>query len=355
MRIFLSYRRGDTAGYAGRLYDGLVDRLGADNVFHDISVIPPGQDFTVVLDRALDQSDAVLAVIGPAWLGATTFDGRPRLKQPDDYVRLELAHALDRDMPLVPVLVGGAELPPPEQLPEPLKGLVNRQAFRLHDDSWRQDVDDLVERLGATGAVAGTRRRWPLIAAMLAAAVVLLGGVWWALAGGAGRDAPLASGTEPVAERTVAAADPTQAAQDLPTAVTCGPPAGDGWSALPIGENASGGYPEGAGLFVFSVLEGSYRPLASGKWAVVLQTTMENATGDDAYHGEWNYDSLVVGQRSFPHTCFAPTPELVAPNTIGDAIIGFETRCEPTGYVQLVLAQAKARIDVTAAGDPGPC
>jgi TIR domain len=93
VRVFLSYRRSDVGGYAGRLADYLRERLGERSVFQDVSAIPLGEAFTAAIDRALDACDAVLAVIGPGWLTASTPDARPRLFDPNDYVRLELARA----------------------------------------------------------------------------------------------------------------------------------------------------------------------------------------------------------------------------------------------------------------------
>src|SRR5512139_4046967 len=90
VRVFLSYRRGDAGAYAGRLSDSLRERLGAKSVFQDVTAIAPGQDYVAVIDRALGDSDAVLAVIGTGWLTAATTDGARRLSDPDDYVRLEL-------------------------------------------------------------------------------------------------------------------------------------------------------------------------------------------------------------------------------------------------------------------------
>ena len=98
MQVFLSYRRNDVGGYAGRLTDALLDRFGANSVFHDVSAIAPGQNFMVAIDRALDECDALLAVIGPGWLRSANPSGNPRLFESDDYVRLELARALERDV-----------------------------------------------------------------------------------------------------------------------------------------------------------------------------------------------------------------------------------------------------------------
>jgi hypothetical protein len=87
-----------------------------------VTAIAPGQDFTAAIDRALDDSDAVLAVIGPGWLTAATPQGAPRLFEAGDYVRLELARALNRNLRVVPVLVGGASLPAVADLPDELQG-----------------------------------------------------------------------------------------------------------------------------------------------------------------------------------------------------------------------------------------
>ena len=156
MRIFLSYRRDDTSGHAGRLYDALSRRLGEGNVFQDVAAIDPGVDFGDAIVRALDDCDAVLAVIGPAWVMARTPAGVRRLEQPDDYVRLELSTALARDARVIPVLVGGAEMPSSADLPEELRSLVDRQAVVLHDQSWQQDVDGLVARLRGQPTGAAT-------------------------------------------------------------------------------------------------------------------------------------------------------------------------------------------------------
>jgi hypothetical protein len=93
-----------------------------------------------------------------------------------------------------------------------------------------------------------------------------------------------------------------------------------------------------------------------GKWQVILATSMQNATSGPEYHGDWRYSSLVVGQRQFQKTCFAPTPNLVSPGTVGDALVGFEVTCEPVGYIQLILEQDVARISVTDDTlEPGGC
>ena len=88
---------------------------------------------------------------------------------------------------------------------------------------------------------------------------------------------------------------------------------------------------------------------------MILETTMDNRTPGDQYHGEWRYQELIVGRRAFGYSCFSPQPDLVAPGTVGDALIGFDVRCEPQGYIELVLAQSQDRFPITADAEPGVC
>jgi len=326
VQVFLSYRRGDVPGHAGRLTDALRQRLGANSVFQDVVAIAPGQDFTAAIDRALDDSDAVLAVIGPGWLAAATPQGAPRLFQGDDYVRLELARALHRDVRVVPVLVGGASLPAATELPDDLQGLTQRQAVVLHDETWHQDVEGLVRSLLGEPAVPARRsRRWP-VAAAVAVALVVLGAsawLWWGPGGGAGG-------------QDGSAAEPPP----------CAPPNGTGWRPIALSNDPTGEEEVTGGSLVFTVKGARWRA-HDGKWQVTLATSMENATPEDQYHGDYRYSSLVVGQREFKATCFAPTPNQVSPETVGDALIGFEVTCKPGGYIQLILENDSARISVT--------
>ena len=142
-RIFISYRRDDSSGYAGRLYDRLSVDFGDDNVFMDIA-IEPGEDFVDAIEQAVSACDILLAVIGRQWLTMTDGAGRRRLENPDDFVRLEIGAALKRNIRVIPVLVQGAAMPRGEQLPEPLTRLARRQAQELSDGRWRYDVDRLL-------------------------------------------------------------------------------------------------------------------------------------------------------------------------------------------------------------------
>lgn len=150
-RIFVSYRREDSSGHAGRLYDRLVERFGNDRVFMDIDAIRPGTDFAEMIDAALEDCIVLLAIIGRRWL--TSLDARAdrRLVSSDDFVRLEVETALDRGIPVIPLLVQGAEMPAQDELPESLSRLARRQALEISDRRWQTDVGILIaelERLG---------------------------------------------------------------------------------------------------------------------------------------------------------------------------------------------------------------
>jgi len=125
--IFLSYRRDDSAGIAGRIYDRLVAHFGEDQIFMDVDSIPLGDDFPQILNDAVSRCDVLLAVIGSHWCG-TGPDGGRRLDDPRDFVRIEVETALGRGIPVIPVLIGQTEMPSDEALPGSLKPLCMRNA-----------------------------------------------------------------------------------------------------------------------------------------------------------------------------------------------------------------------------------
>ncbi|MEO6654054.1 MAG: toll/interleukin-1 receptor domain-containing protein [Ilumatobacteraceae bacterium] len=177
MRLFLSYRRDDTGGRAGRLFDSLAMRYGRDAVFQDVNTVEPGLNFVQQVEVAIKSSDVVLVVIGPRWLSSTAPDGGRRVDQPDDFVRRELSVALDADVRVVPVLVDGATLPPAKELPDGLVPLLERQAVSIDDVSWHQDVDALIRRLEGeprpTGVPERRRMSVGLIAALVATVILI--------------------------------------------------------------------------------------------------------------------------------------------------------------------------------------
>jgi hypothetical protein len=144
--IFISYRRRGSQGFAGRLADDLIERFGAAQVFRDVE-IRPGDDFTAAIQSAIANSGALLVVIGPRWLDHRDTRGKPRLHAPGDWVRLEIEAALARRARIVPVLVGGAPMPPGAALPESIRSLANIQAFELTDRRWDRDVEQLAAML----------------------------------------------------------------------------------------------------------------------------------------------------------------------------------------------------------------
>ncbi|HKJ01305.1 MAG TPA: toll/interleukin-1 receptor domain-containing protein [Longimicrobiales bacterium] len=142
--VFISYRRSDTRGDAGRLFDRLSGYFGSDHVFMDVDDIDPGQDFAVVLQKALARCGALIVLIGPGWVDVQREDGSRRLDDPADFVRVEIRAALGRGARVIPVLVGGAKLPQADQLPDDLAGLLRHQAFEITDPDFHADVDRLI-------------------------------------------------------------------------------------------------------------------------------------------------------------------------------------------------------------------
>jgi hypothetical protein len=145
--MFISYRRDESAGYTGRIADRFTEHFGKDRVFRDIDSIEPGLDFAEAIESAIGSSGVMLVVIGRNWLIATDADGQRRLENPDDFVRVEIATALKRNLRVIPVLVQGASMPGTDELPEDLAPLTRRNAFELHDSSWGDDVGRLISAL----------------------------------------------------------------------------------------------------------------------------------------------------------------------------------------------------------------
>lgn len=151
--IFISYRRDDTEGHAGRLYEDLVERFGKQAVFFDVSAIEPGQDFRKAIDANVARCSVLLAMIGPRWLEPS--GGARRIDDAGDFVRLEIAAALRRDVPVVPVLVQGAKMPAAAQLPADVADLAWRNAVELSHARWPSDVQVLAQALAVQLGEAG--------------------------------------------------------------------------------------------------------------------------------------------------------------------------------------------------------
>ena len=208
--IFISYRRDDSAGYAGRLYDRLAAHFGPRRVFMDVEGIEPGLDFVDAIEEAVSSCRVLISVIGDEWASATDAAGRRRLDDANDFIRLETGAALKRGIRVVPVLVGGAVMPLAAELPEELKALTRRQAIEISHKQWEASTGELIRTLegilktlpadavaspqpsaeakaanagvssgSMAGNVAATRGNpWPWIFAALAAIVLVAAGLW---------------------------------------------------------------------------------------------------------------------------------------------------------------------------------
>jgi TIR domain len=155
-RVFISYRREETAYPAGWLFDRLANRFGRDQIFKDVDSIELGDDFVEVINSAVGSCDVLLALIGDQWLTVTDGQGNARLDNPDDYVRLEIEAALTRDVRVIPILVGRASMPRADQLPPSLAMLVRRNALELSPSRFEFDTGRLLKVLERTlGDVRG--------------------------------------------------------------------------------------------------------------------------------------------------------------------------------------------------------
>ena len=147
-RIFISYRRSDSADVAGRIYDRLTGHFGDGAVFQDVEDIPLGMDFSEHITAVVSKCDAFLAIIGPRWLDAVDDQGRRRLDNPADNVRIEIESGLNRKIPLIPILVSGAAMPREAALPDTLRKLAFRNATPVRPNpDFRADMARLIEGL----------------------------------------------------------------------------------------------------------------------------------------------------------------------------------------------------------------
>ena len=157
-QIFLSYRRNDTAGHTGRIFDHLSKRFGDGRVFLDVDSIEAGENFATAIEKRIRDCDTLVAVIGKEWAGVDV-SGQRRLDDPDDYVRQEIETAFRLGIDVVPVLVGGAKVPVRNDLPESLSGLLLLNALEIDDKAFRVGVDRLIASLEKAKARASERKR----------------------------------------------------------------------------------------------------------------------------------------------------------------------------------------------------
>ena len=145
--IFISYRRKDSEDIVGRIYDRLKDNFG-DIIFLDIDTIPYGEDFQIYIDKVVSQCQVILAVIGSQWLSLEDEFGNSRIEQEEDFVRLEIETALNRNIPLIPVLVSGASMPSKDELPSSIQKIAYRNGIRVRSGrDFHKDIDDLIKTI----------------------------------------------------------------------------------------------------------------------------------------------------------------------------------------------------------------
>jgi TIR domain/NACHT domain len=161
--VFISYRRQEASYLAAWLHDSLVDRLGAGRVFLDIDSIKPGVDFIEAITQAIDRCAVLLVIIGPQWLAADR-DGRRRLDEPDDPVRMEIEASLNRDIQILPVLLESTPMPRAADLPEGLVDLTHRNALRVRSENARADIERLLAAVEDLLASTASESRAPAMA-----------------------------------------------------------------------------------------------------------------------------------------------------------------------------------------------
>ena len=142
-RVAISYRRTDSDAITGRIFDRLVARYGSESVFRDIDSMPAGVDFRHHINKIVSQSDVVLAIVGPRWVGSSR-NGQRRITQEGDPVRIEIETALSADVPVIPILVGRARMPAVSLLPASLTDFVYRNALTVDSG---EDFDHHIRRL----------------------------------------------------------------------------------------------------------------------------------------------------------------------------------------------------------------
>ncbi len=160
-QIFISYRRDDTSASAGRLYDRLSSHFPSNRIFIDVDNIAPGVDFVEAIEKSVGSCDLLISVIGKNWLTSSDDEGKRRLDNPEDFVRLEIGAALRRNIRVIPVLVEGASMPRFTELPDDLKLLARRNAFEISHNRFRADSERLVAaiRQALEEAKSGQRGR----------------------------------------------------------------------------------------------------------------------------------------------------------------------------------------------------
>jgi hypothetical protein len=163
-RVFISYRRQDSSASCGRIYDRLIAELGVTNVFRDIDSLAPGDVFAQKIRDCINQCDIFIVLIGKQWLSAVNEEGRRRLDDPADFVRMELLEAAIQGKPVFPTLVEGAQMPSPGGLPPELAFVSHRNAIEITDSHFASDMKRLIDAVAiASNGIDkdGRRKSYP--------------------------------------------------------------------------------------------------------------------------------------------------------------------------------------------------
>jgi hypothetical protein len=173
--VFVSYRIADSAAHAGRLADALRTYFGSNSVFLSADDMVPGATWRNELVNQLRGCRVVLAVVGPTWSRVAGADGTPRLLNQDDIVRMEIREALALGRPVMPVLVGGAQLPSASELPADISPLLSRSIAEVRDNHWESDVEGIARAIGGLDPILRIRIWSRQLASTRRTAVVLAG------------------------------------------------------------------------------------------------------------------------------------------------------------------------------------
>lgn len=184
--IAISYRRQDSSSVAGRLYDRLQNEFGKGNVFMDFDSIPYGVDFRDHIKQTLQRAKVVVAIIGPDWSGGRDLAKR-RIDDPADFVRLEVASALESGIPIIPVLINDTPMPDAQSLPPALEALAYRNGLALdtgidfhhHADRLIAGIHRVLDPAAAAAPKAASKKTWPLLVAVAVVAIIAAGAVWY--------------------------------------------------------------------------------------------------------------------------------------------------------------------------------
>lgn len=336
---FISYRREDSAGYAGRLHEDLEERIGAGQVFRDVDTLQAGQDFEAAIRQRLAQCSACVVMIGPGWLRSQTASGQRRLDQPGDYVVMEIAAALTRpDVAVIPVLVGGATMPAADDLPESIRPLVRRQALSIRDETWNADLDRLATALtdrtrprhdGLPAAVGVGGGRSVVLAGLVIAGLALVLAVVWLYRSGSSPVPSASNGPGGGRPDSSAAAEGPAYAIDIPTS----------------------GAEVAYGNLIYTPVAGSVQSRGSST-RVWLRVRVSNDGFYDANVWDSSFRLVVGGSVVAPN---GGLNEVLEHRSIRQYVVRFDVPSKPARAILRIVSQDKSAdvpLDLTANGQP---